>query len=424
MSITETVLTELEKARADAQSLWSEFAKAREDAGPKAVEDDKTLDELDKIHEKYRQADSEVKRLEEKHAKVARMDSVREPQNPLERKQSKAQADDKLGSWGEQFIESEQYKTMHERRDVKSGPIELKTTVTEGSGSAGPLIQPDVQGGILSLLFKRLTLADLMPSGTTDSNVVRYLKETTATNAAATVAEGAAKPESTLVFAAVDEPVQKIATFLPVSDEMLEDYAAIRSYIDARLRLFVQLTEEDQLLNGSGTPPDITGILNRSGKQSDTAVGTDSVPDAIYKAVTKIRVNAFLEPDGLVVHPNDWQDIRLGKDANQQYYGGGPFTGQYGVNGIAPDSLWGLRVVITPTIAQNTALVGSFAAATQVFRKGGITVESSNSHNDFFQKNLTAIRAEERLALAVYRPGGLREGDGRLARQAVGGRSS
>lgn len=309
---------------------------------------------------------------------------------------------------GAEFVESDAYKSLMKRglaQKWTTGPIELKATLTQDAASGGKLVEVDLQPGVLPLLFRRLTVADLMPNGTTDSNTVRYLKETTATNAAATVAEGAAKPESTLAFDLVDEPVRKIATFLPVSDEMLEDVAQIRSYIDNRLRLFIQLTEEDQLLNGNGTAPNLTGILNRSGIQT-IARGTDTRGDAVFKAITEVRRDALLEPDGIVIHPTDWQEAKLEKDANNQYYGGGPFTGPYGQNGIYEDRYWGLRVVVTPAIAENTVLVGAFAASAQVFRRGGLTVEASNSHSDFFQKNLTAIRAEERLGLAVYRPAG------------------
>jgi HK97 family phage major capsid protein len=68
------------------------------------------------------------------------------------------------------------------------------------------------------------------------------------------------------------------------------------------------------------------------------------------------------------------------------------------------ETLWGKRVVVTEAMDAGTALVGAFGTAAQVFRRGGLTVEASNSHSDYFRKNLTAVRAEERLALAVYRP--------------------
>jgi HK97 family phage major capsid protein len=305
-------------------------------------------------------------------------------------------------SLGEQFVASAEYKRL-----VKggmsggrwtSGPVELKTglkaTLTTTTGAA--LVQPDVRPGILPILFERLTVADLMPNTGTNSNTVRYMKETVATNAAGTVAEEAAKPESTLEFDDVDESVRKIATWLPVTDEMLEDVAQIRGYIDGRLRLFVQMEEEDQLLNGDGTAPNISGLLDRAGIGTQ-ALGVDSRADAIFKAMNKVEVDSFLRADGIVVNPADWQDIRLEKDSNANYYGPGPFDGG------SPDRIWGLRAVVTSAIAAGTALVGAYATAAQVFRKSGITVEASNSHSDFFTKNKTAIRAEERLALAVYR---------------------
>jgi HK97 family phage major capsid protein len=311
----------------------------------------------------------------------------------------------RVGSWTTGPMELKGWESMV--GPTYLGPAGAKTTLDSSGGSGGALIQPDVQAGILPILFRRLTVADLLAPGSTDSNLVRYLKETTATNAAAPVAEGAAKPESTLVFSAVDEPVRKIATFLPVSDEMLEDYSQIRSYINARLGLFVRLAEEDQLLNGTGVAPAILGLTQRAGLTAAQAKGADSIADAVFKEIMKIYNASFLMPDAIVFNPLDWQDARLEKDAQGQYYGGGPFAGPISRSidgGVIFDTYWGLPVVVTPAQTNGTAFLGAFSTAAQIFRRTGLTVETSNSHQDFFQKNLTAIRAEERLALAVYRP--------------------
>jgi len=310
-------------------------------------------------------------------------------------------------SLGDAFVKSDAYRALKESgpksQSWTTGAIEIpwdgKATMTT---TASPVIQPDAQPGVLQKLFQPLRIADLLASGTTDSNVVRYIEETTATNAAASVAEGAAKPESTLILSQVDEPVRKVATFLPVTDEMLEDVSQLRSYIDGRLRLFVEQREESLIYGGDGIAPNLSGLITRSGVQTQ-AKGADSAHDAIYKAMTKVR-NVFLEPDGIVINPADWEEIRLAKDSSGQYYGGGPFTGAYGNNGIAPNNLWGLPVVVTTAATAGTALVGAFRTGAQVFRRNTLTVEASNSHADFFQKNLTAIRAEVRLALAVFRP--------------------
>jgi HK97 family phage major capsid protein len=318
-------------------------------------------------------------------------------------------------SVGRQFVESDGYKALIEGGlkggSWKSPEIELKTTLTEGTtGVPGPgfaFVQtPTVLPGIVDIKFRQLVVADLFPQGSTQSPLLRYLVETAVTNAAAATPEGGLKPESALTFSKVDETLHKITTFLPISDEMLEDYEQIMSYLDARLTLFVKLGEENNLLSGDGTGANMVGLLNRSGLATSITKGTapstvdDNDMDAIYRQITAIRTTAFLEPDAVVIDPLAWQNIVLSKATGTgNYFAGGPF-----MDTVTP-MLWGKRVVMTPAMPSLTALVGAFSQGAQIFRKGGIVVEASNSHADFFQRNQTAIRAEERVLLAVYRPG-------------------
>jgi HK97 family phage major capsid protein len=362
--------------------------------------------QANRLLEAVDELDGKIKAIDDTEAMRARIEKQRGPATtPIEEGIAGAT------SIGEAFVKSEGYRAVKEAGFVgkwTSGAVEFpgtgaKATVTE---AAGAIVPPDVVPGILPILAWPTRVADLFSQGTTTSTTVRVVKETTATNAAAGVAEGAAKPESTLIFTTADETVGKIATFLPVSDEMLEDVQQMQSYLDGRLILFVKQAEDSDLLNGTGAPT-VDGVLHRGGIQTGSALSldVDSSIDAIFRAATAVRVTGLLEPDGIVMHPTDWAGVRLMKDVSKQYYGGGPFTGAYGNGGgIAPDNLWGLPVVVTTAIAQGTALIGAFKTGAQIFRKRGLTVEASNSHSDFFQKNLTAIRAEERLALAVFRP--------------------
>jgi HK97 family phage major capsid protein len=243
---------------------------------------------------------------------------------------------------------------------------------------------------------ERLTIADLLAQGQTNENTIRYVKEDTFTNAATTVTEGATKPEAAFDTSEVDAPVRKIAVTAKVTDELFADFPAMRDYIDNRLRYMVGLTEEVQLLTGDGNAPNITGILTTSGIQTQ-AKGSDPTPDAVYKAITKVRTVGFFEPDGVVFHPNDWTDIRLLKTLDGIYIWGSPMD-------MGPERIWGLPVVVTTGMTENTALVGAFRLGAQIFRREGIRVEATNTNSDDFVKNLITIRAEERLALAVYRP--------------------
>lgn len=318
-------------------------------------------------------------------------------------------------SLGAAMTSSEGFKQAQNSKGSRfSTSVDVKATLTTAAGGVG-LLQPTYLPGVLPLLFQRLTVADLMPNGTASGNSIIYMKESSLTNAAATVAEGGTKPASDLNYAQVTETFKKIANVLKISDEMLQDVPYVESQVNGRLVFFVQQKEEQQLLSGAGTGSELTGLLTRSGLTAAQAKSTDTALDAIYKEITKIRVGAFVDPSGIIMHPTDWQAIRLLKDVNNQYYGGGPFTGAYGnssvvnersVMGPAGESLWGMPVVVTTAATVGTAVVGAFNTCAEVFRKGGITVEMTNSNEDDFKTNLIAIRAEERLALAVYRPAG------------------
>ncbi len=98
---------------------------------------------------------------------------------------------------------------------------------------------------------------------------------------------------------------------------LLNDFASLSSFVDNGLRLGVPLEEERQILLGSGTPPALRGILNTTGIQTQ-AKGADPTPDAIAKAITKVRV-VIGEPTAIVVHPNDWQEIALLRTADGLY---------------------------------------------------------------------------------------------------------
>src|SRR5678809_1316279 len=105
-------------------------------------------------------------------------------------------------------------------------------------------------------------------------------------------------------------------------------------------------------MNGNGTSPQLNGFYNKVTQTQ--AKGADATPTAIYKAITKVRVNGFAEPTGIVLHPNDWQDIVTLQDLNGNYIFGNPFQQDAGYR------LWGLPVVPTQAATEGTGLLGDF----------------------------------------------------------------
>lgn len=250
--------------------------------------------------------------------------------------------------------------------------------------------------GIVESAQEERTVRDLMLQGETDNNTLTYMEETTFTNAAAAVAEAGTKPESTLDFTERTDNVRKIATWIPATRELLTDVRGLESYIRGRLTFMVKRTEEVQLLTGDGIAPNILGVLNRSGIQTQ-AKGADPTPDAIYKGMNKVRTIGFAEPTAVVFHPNDWMDIRLLRTADGLYIWGNP-------SDAGPERIWSLPIRQTTAETENTGLVGAFRPMAQVFEREGVTITVSTEHSTFFVENKVAILAEERIALAVYRP--------------------
>ena len=182
----------------------------------------------------------------------------------------------------------------------------------------------------------------------------------------------------------------------------------------------MQLEIEKELFRGASGGSTVQGLLTSRSVPIYTGGTTDDKAAQLFKAANSMRGSAFVEPEFFVLHPTDWQLIRLRQDTSNNYMGGGPFLGPYGgPQGPVPaagqitgnqDSLWGKPVYVTSAIGgAGTALVGTRDNA-MVLSRGGLRIEASTSHASYFQTNLIAVRCERRVGLAVLRPTGYVEG--------------
>lgn len=252
---------------------------------------------------------------------------------------------------------------------------------------------------------RRLQVADLFSQGTTDTAAVSWLVEGSLEGDVGFKAEGEEKPQFHLGDPDVKtSPYKKICGFVQYSDEMLEDFAFLVSEINGRGVYQLQLAEESALLNGDGSGANMMGVLKTSGVQALTK-GTDTEADAIFKGISAIGRSSGYTADAIVIGPAVFEKLRLSKDQNGQYYGGGMFSGQYGQDGLMLyPSLWGLTTVVTPAMGDGTVLVGAFKDAATLYRRGGVRVETTTSHADNFTKDVVTTRLEVRELLAVRQP--------------------
>jgi len=321
-----------------------------------------------------------------------------------------------LKSIGEQFTNTDAYNN-YLSNGVKGvdSQAEFKTTLNTTGYPPESLRAP----GILETALRDTNaIIGLFDQINTDQNAYVYLEETTFTNNAGEIAESgdiSSANEGALAFTERTESIRKIATFLPVTDELLADVSGIQGYVNSRLTTMMRLRMDNQLLNGNGSAPNLTGVLQKSGINTfdySSYSGELNRLGQVYQAITEIRKDSFVEPDAVVMHPSDWYQIVTAVTdqagtSSAGYASKNPLiVAAGGFGGDVAARLWGLKVVPSTAIAEGTALVGKFGGgdAAQIVMRQGVDLAVSDSHSDFFAKNQLAIRLTMRMGFVVYKP--------------------
>lgn len=345
------------------------------------------------------QADIETKtaELEQAEKKAALLNAIGK----------KEQEDNTMGevknapTLGDAFIEHLKNNPAGARFDVVA-PEYLKTysdiqkTPTTSGVSA---FATTYDRNVVEAARTALVVRDLFGAETITGSTLVYLVEGAIEGAPAVTNEGAAKPQ---VHFADPTPktvsLAKVACHIKESDEYINDYAFLASAINGRLLYQLGLVEQNKL---------VYDLSNTSGIQSDTTSwtalsGQTAIADLILEAAMDVQEQSGFAADGIIINPSDWYNLRIAKDGQYRYYGDGFFGAQNVPN------LWGIPVCVTSAVNAGTIIVGAFKTCASVVTNGGVRVESTNSDQDDFVKNLMTIRAEERLALAVRRPKGFK----------------
>lgn len=335
---------------------------------------------------------------------------------PGEAKQRPAGHPDRGTSLGDAFIKSAEYEELLKQRAsgdqfgrqqrVSSRPMGAKELLFTGTDreSAGALVTPDDRGMQLGFSpFERpLTLRQLLTSSTTNSDTVEFayiagVDQNAAFTPEATLTDGTSgtKPQSGFTFERTQTTVKTIANWAAITKRALADAGQVRTMIDTFLRYGIEEEIDRQIIDGDGTGEDLLGLSNISGTQTLAATGDDL--QLIRRAKTRVRLGARTNANAVLIHPEDREEIDLMQDGNLHYYMGGPVAA--GGN----TSLWGLPVVESEVLVRGTAWVGDFTKAV-IYDRQQASIAVTDSHANFFVRNLVAILAETRLALAFIQP--------------------
>lgn len=250
--------------------------------------------------------------------------------------------------------------------------------------------------GFVEAATRPIQLLDIIPVFPTGFDTIKYMEETSRVHAAAEANEGAAYAESTFAFTERNSPVEKITDSVPVTDEQLEDVPMMGGYINGRLTYGIRQRLDGQCLVGNGTSPNLRSLKNTVGIQTQ-AKAADPVPDAFFKAMTKIRLVGRAMPTHHVMHPTDWQGVRLLRTADGVYIWGSPSE-------AGPERLWGLPVVQCDADAAGTGYTGSFLPPwVSLFERAGVDIQIGFVGTQFAEGKRT-VRGSARAALTFFRP--------------------
>lgn len=309
---------------------------------------------------------------------------------------------------GSLFIEDEKIKAFltGPKRGNTSMMVEGKTVInlTSGTATVGAttsvgtsLVAPDRQG-LVPLPMRKLAVRDLLTPGETNSSNIEYARQVTFQNLAATVAEAGNKPQSDMTFNLVSAPVRTIAHFMKASRQIMDDAPQLRTFIDGQLTYGLKFVEDQQLLTGDGTGQNLTGLVTAA-----TAYSAPVTEPAGTTAIDRLRLAmlqaslALYPATGIVLNPTDWAVIEMLKDSVSRYVIGDP-------QGQIAQRLWGLPVVDSIAMAAGSFLTGAFRGGAQIFDRMQTEILLSTEDGSNFTQNMVTIRAEERLALAIYVP--------------------
>lgn len=432
-ALAEKIKPQLEAKEAEATALFEEYERARDSfvkaGGDTNDPESPAFEDVDAKHKAYAAVAGEVKRLRTQALRAAEMDATTNGAFGDGVRQSGDKSDMDLGGgdprqWDPEaavrsLMDSEEYQTLKANGLLNEGSnaavggqrrlgevfdrSQVKNLVRlGGTGSGGTLVVPQ-QGGYADLPQRRLSLLDVIPTGTADSNLIEYVRQLTRPTSADFVAETTSvtpgaedglKPQGTITWERVNRAVHTIAELIPASRQALQDAGQLQALIINELIYDLRRKLEDEVYNGTTDTDGFVGIATDA-NNAYTRVTGDNIADAIHKGITLVELDNYVV-DFVGMSPSTWEKLRLAKDSQNNYYFGPPSI-------AGAQTIWGYDKVISTVIPNDRVVVGARRGA-QLWLRGGVDVFVADQHKDWLQRNVLALLAELRAAFLVTRP--------------------
>lgn len=326
----------------------------------------------------------------------------------IEAKRLKENSPREVKTAGDIFVQSEVYKGIKSANRGTDMPMEIETKdITTGASSAGALVDTYRDPTVYRDPNRPTRIRDLISSVPSPTGAAEFMRQNVFTNNAGPQnGEFTAKGESNITWELVQLPGSTIAHWVPASRQALSDAPMLRSLIDVDLNYGLQLEADKQLLLGTGTGGDMTGLLVDADIPTvgEIASGTAAADrpaamiDHIRAAVTQCQTNEYYNMTGIVLNPTDMETLETAKATDGHY-----LMIQFPANG-AENRIWKMPIVVTNAMPVGNFLLGDWMMGAKIYDRESIEIRVSESHADYFVKNGVAILAEERYTLGIQRP--------------------
>lgn len=307
---------------------------------------------------------------------------------------------------------SADFAAFRDRRVKTAGfPVAAKdllavyaNTITQSGREISPYDRVGIVGGQQrkQWLRERLSVIPIAGPG------VEYTRETTFTNnagvqyeASPEAFEGVTKPESDIVFELISARCPTIAHWVKASRQSLDDQPALQAFLDMRLRYGLELKLESQIISGSGTAGQMTGLATAA--TAYTPATGDTGLDSVSKALALLENGGFT-PDCVVMNPIDFGSLQRAKTTTNEFILGDPAAATLPV-------LWGVPVFKSASVASGKFLAADLQSSAALFVRQDAMVQMSDSDGSNFVQNLVTVLAELRAVLGVMVPAGVLYGN-------------
>ena len=299
--------------------------------------------------------------------------------------------------------------------NANAARFEVKADMSLGADVTGVIAAETIVDQIKYDPSRSVHIRSLLPLGSTDAQTIRFPKETAYSDGAAATAEAAAFGQSDFDLAASTVNVEKIGTYMRITGEMLDDIKQLTSYLSARVPEKVLSVEDNEILNGDGSSPNLDGLFTDGAAFAAggfaAAIESANEFDVLTVALNQLALSNY-QADSILLNPTDLHKMILLKSTANEYLRNQIFSGlQPTINGIP--------VTVNTAVTAGKFLVGNLRQASQLWIRENLAVEFSREDSDNFQKNFVTVRAMERVALTNYLPNAIVQGTFSTAKAAL-----